>query len=629
MNNKSLIPSFFIVFILLGILPNTSGIQLSFYRNLLLKTSNDAPYSLTPDWISNNPHYSTGGELADFNNDGWLDLVVSDGNDMAMGRVNVYLNDGNGNLSKTANWQSGDQGYFGHLDVADVDGDGWLDVAVSYLGTTYTYGIVAHVYMNNNGVLSSLPDWQADLTGNSFGVDFGDMNNDGRPDLAVATGNSYSSQQYHNLVYLNVGGTLESSASWQSSDTNTYMGAHWIDADNDGWLDLAFIGGPNAETQIYRNLGGTLETTASWHTTDSFNQFGIMLTSGNVNFDGAKELFATDNNQLSGGSGRFKQYNGLSGGFFDTTYSWNYYEGYGSAVALADVNYDNNLDLATGGWWDYTRLFLNDGAGLPINPSWSSTGATSDTYDNVVEKIVFGNVGPTFDEHTINEVFSASGNRRLFYLTNKNIQKINSIKVDGVYLDKSEYTYSREHAWVTINTIPTNSVEINYAFSKSLDMVVTNWDPTVGNYLFYNKINVVLTPDLEINGELSWTDIKPGATVEGSFEVSNVGDDSSLLNWEIESHPNWGTWTFDPNSGNDLTPEEEIVTVEVSVIAPDKPNTQFNGSIKIINTDNSSDYEIIYVSLATPKSNHQKDKQNTQMPLFLHLIQIIKMRQKN
>ena len=544
---------------------------------------------------------------------------------MSMGRVNVYLNDGNGNLSKTANWQSSDQGYFGHLDVADVDGDGWLDVAVSYLGTTSIYGIVARVYMNNNGVLSSLPEWEADLIGNSFGVDFGDMNNDGRPDLAIATGNSYSSQQYHNLVYLNVGGTLESSASWQSSDTNIYMGAHWVDADNDGWLDLAFIGGPNAETQIYRNLGGTLETTASWHTTDSLNQFGIMLTSGDINFDGAKELFATDNNQLVGGSGRFKQYNGLSSGFFETTYSWNYYEGYGSAVALADVNYDNNLDLATGAWWDYTRLFLNDGTGLPLNPSWSSTGATPDIRDNVVEKIVFGNVGPIFDEHAINEVFTPSGNNKLFYLSNKNIQKINSVKVDGVYLDFSEYTYSREHAWVTLNTIPSSSVEINYNFSQSLDMVVTNWDPDTGNYLYYNKINIVLNPDLECNGELSWSNIEPGATVEGSFEVSNEGDDFSSLNWEIESFPDWGTWTFEPDSGTDLSPEEGTIIVNVSVVAPNDTGTKFTGEIKVVNTDNTSDYEIISVSLSTPKNKQQKSKQNTQMSLFLHFIQIKKM----
>jgi len=572
-----------------------------------------------PDWISNNPHYSTGAELADFNKDGWLDLVVSDGNDMLMGRVNIYLNDGNGNLSKTANWQSSDLGYNGHLDVADVNGDGWLDVAVSYLGESYTFGPVARVYLNNNGVLSSLPSWNADIIGNAFGVDFGDMNNDGRPDLAVATGWSYNPPHYyHNLVYLNVGGSLVTSPFWQSNDTNTYLGVHWVDADNDGWLDLACIGS-DAETQIYRNLGGTLETTASWHTTDSLNQFGIMLTSGDVDFDGASDLFATDNTQQVGGSGRFKQYSGLSQGFFETTYSWNYYEGYGSAVALADVNYDNKLDLATGGWWENTRIFLNDGIGLPTSSSWTSGGTS------VVEKIVFGNVGPVFDEHTFNEVFTTAGNRKLFYLSHKNIQKINSVKVDGDLLDTSQYTYSRDHAWVTINSVPSSLVEINYNFSQSLDMVVSNWDSNIGNYLYYNKINIVLTPDLESEGELSWSEIEPGATVEGSFEILNVGDDFSQLNWEISEYPNWGTWTFDPASGIGLTPDQGAVIVDVRVVAPNEPGKQFNGSITIVNTDNTSDFEIIPVSLVTPVNKKQSNQQEIKKPLFLFIKQIKKM----
>ena len=61
-------------------------------------TSYDSVYSLTPDWVSDSPHYSTGGAFADFNNDDWLDFIVSDGNDMGQGHVRVYMNDGNGHL---------------------------------------------------------------------------------------------------------------------------------------------------------------------------------------------------------------------------------------------------------------------------------------------------------------------------------------------------------------------------------------------------------------------------------------------------------------------------------------------------------------------------------------------------
>ncbi len=63
------------------------------------------------------------------------------------------------------------------------------------------------------------------------------------------------------------------------------------------------------------------------------------------------------------------------------------------------------------------------------------------------------------------------------------------------------------------------------------------------------------TPDLDCSGSLSWTDIEPGATVSGSFQLQNIGDTGSLLNWTINtSSINWGTWSYTPESGENLTP---------------------------------------------------------------------------
>jgi hypothetical protein len=569
----------------------------------------DSVYSLTPDWVSDSPHYSTGGAFADFNNDEWLDFIVSDGNDMGQGHVRVYMNDGNGHLPTTASWESADVAYNGHLDVADIDGDGWPDVAVSYLGTGSSLGPIARVYMNNNGVLSSSPSWTANIIGNAFGVDFGDMNNDGRPDLAIATGWSYDSHHYHTYVYLNNNGAYGSTPSWQSADQNIYMNVLWVDADDDGWLDLAGIA-DSSQTQIYRNIDGVLETTASWYSTDSANQFGIMLTAGDVTGDGIRDLFATDNTQL-GGDGYFKQYTGLSTGFFETTHSWGYYGDYGSAVALADVNGDDLLDLATGAWWFSTNLFLNQGTSLPTTPSWSST------YETVVEKIVFGNIGPSFSEEIFTEQFAPAGDRKLFYLPHRQIQGINNVICDGLALEPSEYTSSRDEGWITVNTAPTESLDVTYRYSTSQDMAVTNWDPDIGNYLYYNKMindtfphfdhTTYIGPDLECDGSLSWDDITPGATVQGSFTVSNGGDPGSLLNWEVLSYPDWGTWTFTPSSGTDL-PAGDSVTVQVKVVVPNEENTQFQGAVTIINSDKTADSCVISVMLKTPYNTLQQTR---------------------
>ena len=168
-------------------------------------------------------------------------------------------------------------------------------------------------------------------------------------------------------------------------------------------------------------------------------------------------------------------------------------------------------------------------------------------------------------------------------------------------LDPSEYTVSREHGWITVYAAPTVSVEVSYNYSRSLDMVISNWDPNIGNYLYYNQIYEASIPDLECDGELSWVDVSPSSTVTGIFTVENVGDDGSELNWEVSEYPEWGTWTFIPDSGSDLTPEAGSVIVNVSVTAPPDENTEFTGKVKMVNTDNPSDYCEIDIYLKTPR----------------------------
>ncbi len=109
-------------------------------------------------------------------------------------------------------------------------------------------------------------------------------------------------------------------------------------------------------------------------------------------------------------------------------------------------------------------------------------------------------------------------------------------------------------------------------------------------------------PDLNCDGALSWTNIKPGASVNGSFIVENVGDHESKLNWEIESYPDWGYWAFIPSSGDNLTIEDGQITVIVSVFAPNEENVNLTGSVKVVNSDDPSDNCTIDVSLATPKN---------------------------
>ena len=111
-----------------------------------------------------------------------------------------------------------------------------------------------------------------------------------------------------------------------------------------------------------------------------------------------------------------------------------------------------------------------------------------------------------------------------------------------------------------------------------------------------------VVPDLDCDGSLSWTGVTPEETVTGTFTVENIGDPLSLLDWEIESYPDWGTFTFDPDGGLDLTPEAGAVTVTVEVVAPEDPETNFTGEIVLVNSEDPDDICIIDVALATPVS---------------------------
>jgi C1A family cysteine protease len=111
-------------------------------------------------------------------------------------------------------------------------------------------------------------------------------------------------------------------------------------------------------------------------------------------------------------------------------------------------------------------------------------------------------------------------------------------------------------------------------------------------------------PDLNCEGSLTWTGIKPGATVHGNFTVANIGDPNSLLDWKVVEWPSWGTWTFQPQNGTGLKPEDGVINVQVWVVAPSEKSV-FNGTVKIVNLHDSNDYAVIPVYMKTPIVSQQ------------------------
>jgi hypothetical protein len=154
--------------------------------------------------------------------------------------------------------------------------------------------------------------------------------------------------------------------------------------------------------------------------------------------------------------------------------------------------------------------------------------------------------------------------------------------------DPDESYYKDGSTWVDLYT---------YEFSDS------SWDESA-NFCIKGLFGeyVPREPDLECSGNLDWKNVKPGSNITGIFKVENDGDPGSLLDWEVKEWPEWGVWTFSPSSGNNLRPEEGLITVNVTVTAPDEWEMNFTGEIRVENKEDHNDYEIIPVKLETPRS---------------------------
>jgi hypothetical protein len=102
--------------------------------------------------------------------------------------------------------------------------------------------------------------------------------------------------------------------------------------------------------------------------------------------------------------------------------------------------------------------------------------------------------------------------------------------------------------------------------------------------------------DLECWGDLTWSDVEPGETVNGQFWMQNIGGQGDLY-WQIEEWPSWGIWDF--GSYFPKIPPGGHWIVFVNVTAPNKGNETFTGYVKVVNKGNASDFGIINVSLTT------------------------------
>lgn len=510
---------------------------------LSLLAQGAVPYPSVASWTSYPGGVTTGGVLADLNHDGWLDLVVANGNDILRQRLEVYTNDGAGNYPTTPQWSSGDVDYHGHLSVGDVDGDGWEDVAVSVFLGSGGFGTKGRVklYRNLGGALESLPSWSCTDRYYTFSCALGDADSDGDLDLAVAVGEPYYGAPEQNRIYYNVGGTLQTSPGWLSAQSDHALDCAFGDVDGDGDLDLAFCtaGGPN---RIHHQSGGALATSASWTSTDNNAQNGNSLCFGDVDADGRLDLAVSDNDQLTGGQGRFKIYRS-NGGTLATAPYWSVSGGMVSAVILGDVHLDGYPDLAGGIWFAGSRVYLNNAGSFPGSYSWRSTS------NSTVEAMSFGDTRNLAPQSVPSESFSVNGARKAWRLLHAPVHELLEVRADGVALTPAQYCWNREDGWLALANAPVTSLTVGYLWSEALDLAVTNWDQSIGNQVF--RRDPLVKVDAVPTGP---TALQPGDTLSFRVDCASTTNRTENFGLRVFGRTPRGQWHALHSSTRSLPP---------------------------------------------------------------------------
>lgn len=295
----------------------------------------------------------------DYNNDGYLDILLTGRNDASHPYTIIYKNNGDGTFTEQTNATLTSTSS-GSAALGDYDNDGYLDILL----TGYTIsGPVSQIYKNNgDGTFTLLSSVSLPGVGNSS-VAWGDYDNDGKLDILL-TGNSFGARI--SKIYKNNGnGTFTEQTSVSLTGVSNSSVA-WGDYDNDGNLDILLTGLSDVSGQvsiIYRNngdgtfteqtsvfLAGVEQGSVAWGDYDNDGYLDILLTGIN------------GTNQIS------KIYKNTGAGTFTEQTSASLTGVSNSSVAWGDYNNDGLLDILLTGYEinnnPISKIYKNTGEGI-------------------------------------------------------------------------------------------------------------------------------------------------------------------------------------------------------------------------------------------------------------------------
>lgn len=232
------------------------------YRN----NGNGTFTKITTGTLANISALSVSSAWADVNNDGWIDVFVVN----ATGKKSsLYLNT-NGTFTEASNTGIDDQPQYFHGAVwADFDKDGFVDLLITNFFETRFH----QFYKNNgNNTFTRIQNVVTTESQQALSPILADYNHDGLTDIFIPNGGNKP-----NSLFKNIGNFQFEKITTGAIATDAFnsVGACWGDYDGDGWVDLFVTNASAQNDNLYKNNGnGTFTKINALPTADASHTHG-------------------------------------------------------------------------------------------------------------------------------------------------------------------------------------------------------------------------------------------------------------------------------------------------------------------------------------------------------------------
>lgn len=331
-----------------------------FYQN----QGNGHFVDLNTSILAGGEYYSSGSTWADFDNDGDLDVFISNQRNQ---ENLLYEQTSNGQFKKIAPGPlAKDGGGSYSCSWVDIDRDGYLDLYVGNGGLSGSQP--DFIYKNDrNSSFTKLEEGEivSDSTGTTGGI-WSDFDQDGDPDLFVPN------RAGSDIIYFNKGNWQfnKTELSTSPSDLNIFptQGACSGDFDNDGDIDLYVTKALGSANILYLNNGKGEFTNQE---SDLMTNVGGHSYGANcADFDNDGDLDIVVNNW--GAASYYLENQGKAIFKAKQLGDLGQYNNFAGAIASADYDNDGDLDLYIGHWpnnpgrFEINQLYRNENA----NGNW-------------------------------------------------------------------------------------------------------------------------------------------------------------------------------------------------------------------------------------------------------------------